>query len=106
MAVAVTKSPIANDIVQDALKKCSKRIGRKVDYLELSEHLDMNKSSLWHHIKGRRSWVVDRWLITLQALGCLSFQGDHIIISSAMLEGYQDFFNSIEILKRKTKGNK
>lgn len=96
MAKAAFKSPMANDIVLGAIKQCSAKVKREVTYKDLATVLNIHPSNVWFPLKKKRSWPVDRWLYALQALGCLSYQGDHIIISSTKLRKYQEAFNKIE----------
>jgi len=99
MAKVQLKTPVACKVVNDAMTQCSKRLGRKIDYKNLSTVLKINPSSLWYPIKGQRAWTVDRWLIVLQSLGCLSFQGDHIIISSSKFSNFTELFNTVEMMQ-------
>lgn len=93
-----SKSPIASDVVKDAIKNCSKRIGKKVNYKDLATTMDVNPSSIWFPIMSDRAWVVDRWLMALQALGCLEIEEDRITIFSDRFEKYKKSFNAIDIL--------
>lgn len=90
-----SKPLVANDIILEGIKQCSKRIGRKITYLDLARKLDINASSMWFPIHGQRAWGVERWLLTLHALGCLSFQDDQLIISLSKAEKIGDNFTNV-----------
>ena len=108
MARTALHSPLAHEIAQDALESAKrnkkKRRGRpqknppQIDYKRLANALGVPPTSIWFCLNQKRAWPVDRWLYALQALGCLSFQGDHIIISSPKFKNYQKAFNEIETL--------
>lgn len=92
------KTPIAHDIITDALKNCTVKRGKIISYHEIAENLDIPISSVWFPMNGKRAWSADRWLMTLQALGCLSYCGDHIIISSSKLKKYSKLFSNPELI--------
>lgn len=98
MTKSPSRTPIANSIIEDAIDVCSKKKGRTVGCKDLYKNLNLSPSTVWFQIKDKRSWTVDRWLLALQTLGCLSYQGDHIIINSRKFEEFRELFNGIDLI--------
>jgi len=64
----------ANDIVLNELKHT------KMTYKEMEEKTGINRSSLWHYIRGKRAWSADAWLTVMSVLGTSKHYGDKTVI--------------------------